>query len=146
MGKELAAAAEQIFSEIAGATIEHKGGLLKCTITPAQYDEYLKGDSMGARTARALRELDKAQTACWNGTKILKKSYIVGCGGGTGEFGIWRSLHENDDPFGKCLNCGHVNTKRQTTILTKRHDRLLRHSRRRWRRMIKEDNDSNALE
>ena len=84
MGKELAAAAEQIFSEIAGATIEHKGGLLKCTITPAQYDEYLKGDSMGARTARALRELDKAQTACWNGTKILKKSYIVGCGGGTG--------------------------------------------------------------
>lgn len=63
--------------------------------------------------------LEQAQTPCW-----VCSEAGFGSGGGVFESGphgmVARTLHENDDPEGPCVNCGHVNTDEQAATLADR--------------------------
>lgn len=67
----------------------------------------------------AFDRLDKAQTPCW-----VCSEAGFGSGGGVFEGGphgtIARTLHEDDNPDGPCVNCGHVNTDQQRAELDTR--------------------------
>lgn len=79
----------------------------------------------------AFDRVDRAQTPCWACSEAG-----FGAGGGTfegGEFGtLARTLHENDDPDGPCVNCGHTNTPEQRVALEERRRKNSDAERARW--------------
>lgn len=69
----------------------------------------------------AFIQMEHAQTPCW----ACSEAGVFGrTGGGTFEGGpagcVARTLHENDDPDGPCLNCGHRNTAEERNALEER--------------------------